>query len=313
MKAQGIKENKVLPRLIIDNCYFETVNHGYLIISIYFVNNSNDTLRYWDTSGQLDDFFVSSDSLDLRLIKEEDSPSVKQMILAPQSSKHINLKLKTLSLLKGEHEFKIAMKFHPLLETRNFDHETRYQSTKILTDSIWVTFDRYEGTYLRQEEWGERRELTLPSTIVSEANSLDQHTDTLTVDEREITKTFVYLFIDNAKNKIRVWSEEPKLKKYECFVVPVTIHNYGDKTIYYASWSCSWYFDYQLNNDKLSISSNYCDKNLRITIEVPPHTTRTQAVVIVSADDILKYSEVTKIGLKVNNMIWSNEVHLKTD
>ena len=312
-KAQNVDQDSVSARLVIGNCFFVRINDDYMILSAFIVNNSNDTLRYWDPSGRLNEFFTVTGSENLKLVSENINPTYRNIFLAPHSSQHIDLKFEANPFRDGVAEFKVSMKFYHWFGRSSFNSDMKYHTVKILTDSIRVVRDGNNGTYLTQDNWIEKNKLKLQITSSLGANSLDKRTDTVTVDEMAITKTFVYTYLWRSF-KLRSRSRVNDSKKETCFIVPVTIHNYGESTLYYDSMSCMWENNYGLSNVRLSILLRSCmEKNIQVTIEVPPHTTRTQAVVIVSADDILKYSEVTKIGLKVNNVIWSNEVHLKTD
>lgn len=260
VKAQSIKADIVLPRLVIDNCYFKETDNNYLVLSIYIVNNSNNTLKYWDPSVQLNEFFTVQNKEGLQLVSEN-VDSYKRILLAPHCSQHIELKFVENPYREGVSEFKVAMKFYPWFEGSHFTPEVKDRPVKVLADSINITRDGMYGICLPQSVLLTKRNLIIPS-INLEANAPDKKMDTITVDEKAITKIPVYSYPWHSL-KIRTWSQTANSKSEPGFLIPVTIHNYGEKTLFYDSMSCTWEDDYSVNNQKFAILLRYCKRTYR--------------------------------------------------
>ena len=323
-KVQNNKQKNIPPRLLIIGSYFSenfggNVEREHVVLKFFLVNYSDDTLKFWGSNCRPREFFSITNNDYLHLTDEECDNSVfEKMIIPPHRSFLIPFKLLMEKQPREIVRLKVDMKFYKWFASNNFMVDRKNYKPDILTDSIILRYDskgNFFSTNSDFEEQERKQKLNLPTTKLHLLSFEERKHFTLTADETKIKKV----------------DKEYSYKNRNTFSIPVTLHNNSNKTLSYFSMDCSWQDFYHIDNRNLEVPIPICEENMSIVVKVPPHSMHTVMVPIVFKENKLKQSESFRIGLNINinahnemfdfnydelrdfNLVWSNEVHLKTN
>jgi hypothetical protein len=321
-RAQNDKADSVSPKFVVDGFNFrgflQTKDNGnYLYLDAFIVNYSDDTLKYWGTRRKFQELFEVTGSQDLQLVNQGDSGRLfEQMVIPPQRSQHINLRLLVKKIPEGVFELKISMKFYRWFNTNDFENDRKYHTPITLSDKVADSFHS-DGDSFHANSIGDEKKYTkvLPP--------MELHL--LTAAERAVLAVNVGEKKENAIDTIRVY------KGANVIDVPVTVHNYGRDTLKYLSYTCSWEEYFHLDSRILKIQGFVCDYNIQCEITVPPGCSHTETLRVVYSSPDVKVPNRFRVGVNINknalklvipfgydygyqfatnNIIWSNEVQL---
>ena len=110
------------------------------------------------------------------------------------------------------------------------------------------------------------------------------------------------------------------------WVIPTTFTNLSKDSLKYFSMACSWQDSYLVDNKKLNIMNNICDKNFPVILKLAPNKSNTVELMLM-IDNPMDASRISfKIGLilipvtkprlefspkeflEKKNVIWSNMI-----
>jgi hypothetical protein len=115
------------------------------------------------------------------------------------------------------------------------------------------------------------------------------------------------------RNGYQVLTDSVKQKRYD---IEVAIKNTSDKSIYIWLMTCSWYSNFQFNNNYMSIEEPGCDHNKPSLVEIKPggfkiyETTLSRSIKFDYPCKGCVYGpqvETTKMGLIIINDIFKQE------
>lgn len=320
-KAQTIKSVNTTPRLVVESINRwrvgdKNISHSIFYANVYLLNYSNDTLKFWTTRKEFRELFELEGFKNLNIENNEedwnlDWPRFEQLVVLPHRSEEFHLKFTGPNMIKGQ--LKIKLKLFKWFNTKNFENDRKQQKFEMLSDNIIVKFDKQGYIYTVPTDLNEkirRDSMLLPESNIYILTSLDRKLYSVTVDPKTISKS--PHFLCEGKNDIGV-------------LVPVIVHNEANDTLKYYINTCTWQPFYHIDNRKFTFPGLCCDKDVPKELIVPPHSSASNVITVVYKKNTLEHMEVFRIGLslykeilgndgeqKRDNIIWSNEVHLKT-
>jgi hypothetical protein len=300
----------------ISGIYSSDEQKTYMRLLVYIVNNSNDTLNYCGTDWLYKDIFIVSKNSYVFL---ENQDSKKQLFIKntipPHRSQEIELLLSESKSPDTMINLNIQMKLFRWV-TGELDNLNNKNLIGSLTDNVTIKYDKQHNQCFDKQD---------TETLYQKENKIlpDINLHLLTASER---KSYI-LIIDQRKITVPHDSLLYKGKRVNTFNVPVLIRNNSNDTLKFMTMSCSWDYDFDIDNKDIHMNGWNCDKNVPKIIKVPPHRGFLRVLPVNIDEGQLKKGIRFKVSMNLTiddgnhhlfelytdptgkyNQIWSNEV-----
>jgi len=247
------------------------------------------------------------------LVEGCNKPVFKQIIIPPHRSQLILVKLLINKTPANAVKLEVRFKLYRWFNSDHFEDDRKYHKPEILTDTIMLK-PGYENSNESDQD-AQKVKLIPPITAIHMLTDNVRKLYTLTVNETEIKKSTGrrYAYV---KGKV--------------FLIPVKVHNNGDDTLKYFTWGCSWPEYYHSNNEYFKTPESICEWNPIIQVSILPHSFHKDVVPFVFKEKNVNHIKHLKVGLNINktysilfpilyyqelkidNIVWSNEVQFTT-
>ena len=142
---------------------------------------------------------------------------------------------------------------------------------------------------------------------------------------------FTYSQVSKSKDYILTITKGrvEKIDKNTYWIIPTTFTNQSKDTLKYFSMSCSWSDFYTVDNRKLQVRGNDCDKNIPIILTLAPNACKTVEVYLQISQTMDASSISFRIGMHLvkagkstdnynyfgekenkKDIIWSNAIEM---